>query len=43
MSNKQKQKIKLIPIKNGKGEIKGFLKGYWSQALKSYVTIPGAN
>lgn len=31
---------KLIAIKNGKGEIKGYITVFWSKSLNKFVTIP---
>lgn len=33
-------KYKLVPIKNGRGEIKGHIRMYYSESLKRYVSIP---
>lgn len=30
----------LRPIKNGKGEIKGYIKMYWCNSAKKYVSVP---
>jgi hypothetical protein len=32
---------KLAAIRNGRGEITGHIRLYWSPALKTYVSIPG--
>lgn len=33
---------KVLPIKNGRGEVKGYIRLYWSETLKTHVSIPGA-
>lgn len=32
---------KLAAIRNGRGEVTGHIRLYWSPALKTYVSIPG--
>jgi hypothetical protein len=31
---------KMVAIKNGRGEIKGHIKLYWSTTLRKWVSIP---
>jgi hypothetical protein len=33
-------KTKQVAIKNGLGEIKGYVTMYWSKSMQKYVTIP---
>ena len=40
MKKKEKETTKMVPIKNGRGEIRGYVKMYWSESLQRYVTIP---
>lgn len=33
-------RVVLRPIKNGRGEVKGYIEMFWSRQANGYVTIP---
>lgn len=42
MEQPRKTVTKLTPIKNGRGEITGWLRVFWSESMQVWVSIPGS-
>jgi hypothetical protein len=41
--NQSSAPTRLVPIKNGRGEVKGYIQMFWSRAANGYVSVPSSD